>query len=96
MILVISTQIKAGNTLGAGGGGTFIYGPYRYLLLSRVQFSSSLHVVWNSQWYKPCKFFFRSTKTWNPETEMETEYRIRERKFQALDLKNNILAMITK
>ena len=33
VILVISMQIKAGNTLGARGGGTAIYGPYRYLLL---------------------------------------------------------------
>ena len=28
-----------------------------------------------------------STKTWNPETETETEYGIRERRFQAIDLK---------
>ena len=33
VILVISMQIKTGNTLGVGGGGTAIYGPYRYLLL---------------------------------------------------------------
>ena len=32
VILVISMQIKAGNTLGAGDG-TAIYGPHRYLLL---------------------------------------------------------------
>ena len=33
VILVISMQIKAGNTLGAGDGGTAMYGPHRYLLL---------------------------------------------------------------
>ena len=38
-----------------------------------------------------------STKTWNPEsgngngiTETETEYGIRERRFQAIDLKKNV------
>ena len=31
--VMISMWIKAGNTLRAWGGGTAIYGPYRYLLL---------------------------------------------------------------
>ena len=36
--------------------------------------------------------YLKSTKTWNPETETETEmeYGIGERRFQAINLKKNI------
>ena len=37
-----------------------------------------------------------STGTWNPKPETETEYGIRERRFQVIDLKEKILAMTMK
>ena len=33
-----------------------------------------------------------STKTWNPETETETDYGICERRFQAIDLKKKYIS----
>ena len=86
--------IKAGNTLGRGVGVLPYIGHIGICCCNEYSFQAVY--VWNSQWYKSRKFFFGSTKTWNTETETEMEYRIRERRFQAIDLKNNILAMTIK